>query len=279
MSYIFVFAVLVGLVVIITDTKHSMRSCLPSKALFLLLVRGRLCTSFTAKTFFGPNKKLSTLGAATSTTTASSRTIMSSGRKMNGNDSSGTGGTGDSVESTTTTIQFDPLLFGRFTISPSQIFYNSPSNLSAAIVNLRPIVPGHVLIIPKRVVPKVSELDTQEYIDLWESVRTVQNMLEKKYNAHGFNIAIQDGKAAGQSVPHVHVHVLPRIENDFEQNDDIYDELEDWAPTMELCEKKKDEKEKNGYSLEVPDDIDRKDRTMQNMEDEAMSYRMLLASD
>lgn len=169
-----------------------------------------------------------------------------------------------------------PLIFGKFKISPEQIFYNSPTNLSAAIVNLRPIVPGHVLIIPKRIVSKISQLDRAEYSDLWDTVRTVQNMLEGHYAAQGFNIAIQDGRAAGQSVPHVHVHILPRMTNDFERNDDVYDRLEEWAPNDELASKKLEEKERNGNNLNVPDDEDRKDRTMKEMEDEATLYRSLL---
>lgn len=169
------------------------------------------------------------------------------------------------------------LIFGKFKISPSQIFYHSSSNLSAAIVNLRPIVPGHVLIIPKRIVPKISQLETNEYIDLWDTARIVQNMLEQHHDAQGFNIAIQDGKAAGQSVPHVHVHILPRIMDDFERNDDIYDKLEDWAPTDELVDLKLLAKEGvSGNYLDVPDDKDRRDRTMQQMEDEAIAYRTLL---
>ena len=56
------------------------------------------------------------------------------------------------------------------------------------------------------------ELNTyrEEHVDLFQSVRVVSNALEKHYSADALNIAIQDGKDAGQSVPHVHVHILPR---------------------------------------------------------------------
>ena len=118
------------------------------------------------------------------------------------------------------TFSMAELLFGKFRISPSQIFYKSPSGLTAAIVNLRPIVPGHVLVIPTRVVRTLSQLTDEEYDDLWRSVRKIQNALEKHYNAGGFNVAVQDGRVAGQSVPHVHVHILPRKAGDFEQTDD-----------------------------------------------------------
>jgi len=74
-------------------------------------------------------------------------------------------------------------------------------------------------------------------------------------------------------VNHVHVHILPRVSGDFERNDDIYDELNDWAPTDELCVAKIE----RGVQLEVQEDEDRKSRTMKVMEDEASVYRSLLS--
>lgn len=159
------------------------------------------------------------------------------------------------------------MLFGKFKILPSQIFFRS--SLSAAIVNLRPIVPGHVLVIPKRVVPRLSDLNVMEYQDLWESVRFVQEVLDQHYSAGGFNVAVQDGKVSGQSVPHVHVHLLPRVQGDFERNDDIYDHLQEWAPTEQLQQQKKEQ------VLDVPGDNQRYDRTLQQMEEESQTYRNL----
>ena len=52
-------------------------------------------------------------------------------------------------------------------------------------------------------------------------------VLEKHYGCDALNLAIQDGLNSGQSVPHVHVHVLPRKKGDFERNDDVYGEIED----------------------------------------------------
>jgi bis(5'-adenosyl)-triphosphatase len=158
------------------------------------------------------------------------------------------------------------MLFGKFKIPLSHVFYRSP--LSSAFVNLRPIVPGHVLVISNRVVPRIAELSDDEYADLWRTVRVVQGALTKQYNATAFNIAIQDGRTAGQSVPHVHVHILPRTEGDFARNDDVYDELQEWAPRQEMSERKP--------KLEVPDDEERKDRTPEQMEDEAAIYQSLL---
>lgn len=91
---------------------------------------------------------------------------------------------------------------------------------------LQPIVPGHILMIPKRVVPRLAELTADEVSDLFSCVHHVAPILERNYGAEALNIAIQDGKASGQSVPHLHVHVLPRKSGDFARNDDIYEEIE-----------------------------------------------------
>merc|ERR1719215_112806 len=158
-------------------------------------------------------------------------------------------------------------LFGKFKIESSQIFYTSPSKMSKAFVNLRPIVPGHVLVISTRVVQRMDMLSDEEYHDLWQTVRVVQKLVETVHKSTDSNVAVQDGRGAGQSVPHVHVHILPRIAGDFERNDDVYDELQDWAPKDDMRQKQ---------NLDVPNDDQRKDRTAQEMEEEASCYRKAL---
>lgn len=56
----------------------------------------------------------------------------------------------------------------------------------------------------------MAELTPEEVADLWSSVREVQRIVEDYHGARGANIGVQDGRDAGQSVPHVHVHILPR---------------------------------------------------------------------
>jgi bis(5'-adenosyl)-triphosphatase len=68
--------------------------------------------------------------------------------------------------------------FGKFVIPASQVFYESASRLTLALVNLRPIVPGHVLVVPRRVVPRMSDLTDEELIDLWRSVRRIAGPIE-----------------------------------------------------------------------------------------------------
>ena len=90
------------------------------------------------------------------------------------------------------------------------ILFMSPSGLTVASVNLKPLVPGHVLVIPRRVVPLLEGLTDLEFDDLIQTVRMVQSIVEGHYGAAASNIGIQDGRDAGQSVANVHVHILPR---------------------------------------------------------------------
>jgi bis(5'-adenosyl)-triphosphatase len=82
--------------------------------------------------------------------------------------------------------------------------------LSFALVNLKPILPGHVLVSPRRCVPRVADLTPAEAVDLFLTVRRIGRMVERVFEASSLNIAIQDGLNAGQSVPHVHAHLIPR---------------------------------------------------------------------
>ncbi|KUL85377.1 hypothetical protein ZTR_06998 [Talaromyces verruculosus] len=109
----------------------------------------------------------------------------------------------------------------------TEVFYQTP--LTFALVNLKPIIPGHVLVSPRRIVPRVSDLTADETTDLFLTVRKVGRMIERVYGATSLNIAIQDGVDAGQSVPHVHTHIIPRKRADLDHKggtDAIYGMLD-----------------------------------------------------
>jgi diadenosine tetraphosphate (Ap4A) HIT family hydrolase len=83
-----------------------------------------------------------------------------------------------------------------------------------AFVDNFPISRGHTLIIPLRHVTSIFDLTADELAALWDLVAKVRNELAKNENPAAFTIGVNDGKAAGQTVEHAHIHVIPRYEGD-----------------------------------------------------------------
>lgn len=77
-----------------------------------------------------------------------------------------------------------------------------------------PIVPGHVLIVPKRCVPKYEDLTQKEKKAIEELRIKIIKALKKAFGSEGFNYAWNENEIAGQSIPHFHLHVLPRKKGD-----------------------------------------------------------------
>lgn len=77
-----------------------------------------------------------------------------------------------------------------------------------------PIVPGHLLIVPTRPVATFEELAKEEILEIQKMASRLSNVLKKIYEVEGFNYAWNEGKVAGQSVPHFHLHIVPRKEGD-----------------------------------------------------------------
>ena len=163
--------------------------------------------------------------------------------------------------------------FGPWPIEQSEVF--AESKYCFAFVNLKPILPGHVLVSSKRVVPRFTSLEPEEVADLWILAQKVGEKLERFHRATSLTLTIQDGPEAGQTVPHVHIHVLPRKGGDFENNDEIYDAIdqasEDVLKQLEGAPNRT-ERKKNL-------DEDRKPRTREEMSEEAGVYRRLFAED
>lgn len=74
--------------------------------------------------------------------------------------------------------------------------------------------------------PLFEDLTQEEVSDLFQAAQKVEKAVKSAYNGDSSTISVQNGREAGQTVPHVHVHIIPRRKNDFENNDDIYSELE-----------------------------------------------------
>ncbi|OGF21406.1 hypothetical protein A2316_03745 [Candidatus Falkowbacteria bacterium RIFOXYB2_FULL_38_15] len=77
-----------------------------------------------------------------------------------------------------------------------------------------PIVPGHLLICPKRRVATIDELTGAELLALFDLTRILKKSLIKTFNAEGFNYAWNEGDLAGQNIKHLHLHILPRKKGD-----------------------------------------------------------------
>ncbi|KAK1442428.1 bis(5'-adenosyl)-triphosphatase like protein [Babesia gibsoni] len=114
--------------------------------------------------------------------------------------------------------------FGKIPIPPSQIF--AKSSLSFAFTNIRPFLPGHSLVSPLRVVKRFKDMTSEELVDFFAVVQVVAEALELRHDGTASSIIIQDGEAAGQTIPHVHAHIIPRRANDLERPDSIYEQLE-----------------------------------------------------
>eukprot|EP00795_Rhopilema_esculentum_P002381 gene2381-18024_t len=91
---------------------------------------------------------------------------------------------------------------------------------------IKDVIKVDVLVSSIREAPRFSDLSHDEVADLFISSQKVSNVVKDVYNATSLTLAVQDGPDAGQTVPHVHVHILPRLKGDFANNDDIYSELE-----------------------------------------------------
>lgn len=83
-----------------------------------------------------------------------------------------------------------------------------------AIYDGFPVSPGHCLIIPKRHIASFFEATREEQSALLDLLAEMQEILVKERNPDGFNIGINVGEAAGQTVMHLHLHLIPRYAGD-----------------------------------------------------------------
>ena len=77
-----------------------------------------------------------------------------------------------------------------------------------------PVSPGHTVVIPKRHFPTLFDASEEEQLALLRALTNAKNILDALHNPDGYNIGINQGVAGGQSVPHLHIHVIPRYLGD-----------------------------------------------------------------
>lgn len=88
------------------------------------------------------------------------------------------------------------------------------SPLAIAFLDGYPIAEGHALVIPKRHVGSLFDLPAEELQAVWSLVAEVRASLAEQFHPDGFNVGVNDGDAAGQTIGHAHVHIIPRREGD-----------------------------------------------------------------
>jgi diadenosine tetraphosphate (Ap4A) HIT family hydrolase len=77
-----------------------------------------------------------------------------------------------------------------------------------------PVSPGHSLIIPRRHVESFFYISGEEQQAMLELLDRAKSTVDRERHPSGYNIGINDGRAAGQTVPHLHLHLIPRYEGD-----------------------------------------------------------------
>ena len=97
-------------------------------------------------------------------------------------------------------------------LAPDRVILTNDTAI--AFYDAFPLSKGHALVVPLMPVISLAELDPEIQAEVWETVRQTRELLEEQYAPDGFNIGVNDGKAAGQTVPHAHVHVIPRYDGD-----------------------------------------------------------------
>lgn len=88
------------------------------------------------------------------------------------------------------------------------------SRFGFAIRDAYPITDGHTLIIPNDHVMSIYSMSKEKILDLFEFTIEIRGQLMRQFSPGGFNVAVNDGRAAGQTVGHGHIHVIPRYSGD-----------------------------------------------------------------
>ena len=78
------------------------------------------------------------------------------------------------------------------------------------------VSPGHTVVIPKRHVASFFDLTQEEVAACMDLINEEKKLIDEEFNPDGYNIGVNVGTAAGQSVFHVHIHIIPRYKGDVE---------------------------------------------------------------
>lgn len=156
--------------------------------------------------------------------------------------------------------------FYKFLVN-KQVFYKSKH--CYALVNIKPLASGHVMVVPYDVnITRFNDLSQEQSLDYMNTLQFITKFIIWNYKADSLNISIQDGPESGQSIPHLHTHIIPRFKNDDYQNDRIFSELEK-VDLINTFEQRRKAFLASDSSKQFAADEDRVPRTAEQMEIEA----------
>ncbi|MHA1292645.1 MAG: HIT domain-containing protein [Promethearchaeota archaeon] len=95
---------------------------------------------------------------------------------------------------------------------PAKIIFEDEKNI--ALLDIFPINEGHTIIIPKCHYQNIEEIPEKDFIDLFKCVKKIAQNIHEKLEIDGYNILQNNFPAAGQIINHIHIHIIPRKEND-----------------------------------------------------------------
>ncbi|MBI4170683.1 MAG: HIT domain-containing protein [Candidatus Aenigmarchaeota archaeon] len=125
-----------------------------------------------------------------------------------------------------------------------------------AFLDINPVAPGHTVVITKKHAATLMDMNDADIASLFSLVRTATRQIKAGLKCDGFNIGLNQEKAGGQAIPHVHVHVIPRFDGDGggsmhsivrnppkENIDAVYKKIKDAEPVKEQAPEPEPEQE------------------------------------
>jgi histidine triad (HIT) family protein len=108
----------------------------------------------------------------------------------------------------------DPTIFERIIDGdiPGHVVHKTEA--VAAFLDANPLTPGHTLVVPREPYTRLRDVPPDVSADVFGAVRTLSPAIEDAVDADATTVGINDGTVAGQEVPHLHVHIVPRFEGD-----------------------------------------------------------------
>ena len=100
-----------------------------------------------------------------------------------------------------------------FCVKPDAVIENE---LAFARYDGYPVSTGHCLIMPRRHVAEYFQATAEEKTAIWKLVDEMKVIIDRDFSPDGYNVGVNIGEAGGQSVPHIHIHMIPRYTGDME---------------------------------------------------------------